>query len=104
MQGDFFSEFLSSADSLPRGNEVDLTLRPLFPSLRAFREEIVERVLKGGVRWCRGEEGERGCGSGAGNQGSPVVVYTVKMEWEYAVVKASELTEKQVRDGWTDSL
>ena len=63
MEGDFITEFITSASSLFQGNEVDLALRPLCPSMEAFRELVLELVSKGGVRggvrWQSGES--RGC-------------------------------------------
>ena len=93
VEGNFFSEFMSSATSLLGGSSVmDLVLRPSCPSMQVFRKQILERVSKGGggggLRWGRSSDGERGSGGGG-----PEVAFVIKAEWEYAMIKASELKE-----------
>ena len=105
IEGDFVSEFTSSAAPLFQGSsEVDLALQPSCPSMEVFRVRVMERVskggAKGGVRWCRGERSSSGGSGGVGggsNQLNPEVSYVVKTDWEYAIIKASELMQKQVR-------
>lgn len=79
---------------LQRG--LDLSQRPTFPSLGAFKGVVAERVSKGRVQWCQGD-GEGG-GARGGGAGGPEVAFVIKAEWEYAVLRASEFGDQQVSE------
>ena len=78
---------------LQRG--LDLSRRPTFPSLRAFKGVVTERVSRGSrVHWCQGD-GEGGVAKGGGVGGAEVAFVT-KAEWEYTVMRASDFGDQQV--------
>ena len=102
---DFFDEFVTSARSLLlETRDVDLTPRPSCPSMEAFRRQVLEWASpseggqEGVVRWRRSDAWERAGsgGSDGGSHSSPDVAYVIRTKWEYAVIRASELPEKQV--------
>ena len=98
MKRDIFTDFVqSSLLSSYFQKELDLSLRPLLPSLVAFKDDIIKRCLDPGFPWHQGEEGEGGGeGTGLNAEMSANHAYMIRTEWVYDVVKASELGHKQV--------
>ena len=94
---DTFAEFLSPLSPLYLQRGLNLSSRPSFPSLKSLKEVVTDKVSRGGVKWCRSNR-EVGGATRGGQMSSPEISYTIKTEWMYAVLKASELG-RQVRVG-----
>lgn len=82
-------EFITGPSAVYLEKEDILLSRLLLPSLASFKEMVVGVWSSEGFRWTRGAEEE----VAQSNDARAELVYVVRTEWMYAVLRASELKQ-----------
>ena len=88
-------DFITGPGTSYLENEAILSSRPYMSSVASFKEEVHELCSRDKFQWWRGTEEERV----QGGEARADLVYLVRMDWMWAVMKAAELNKK-VRGRW----
>ena len=88
-------DFITGPGTSYLENEAILSLRPYMSSVASFKEEVHELCSRDKFQWRRGTEEE----SVQGGEARADLVYLVRMDWMWAIMKAAELNKK-VRGRW----